>query len=89
MYQDRYWSEDALATVAELAPLAEQAGISMAQMAVMWVLANPAITSPIVGASRPEQLEDSLRAVSTRLPDDLKRKLDEVTQRYRMGDSPR
>jgi aryl-alcohol dehydrogenase (NADP+) len=89
MYQDRYWSEDAFATVAELTPLAEQAGMSMAQMAVAWVLANPAITSPIIGASRPEQLDDSLRAVSTPLSNDLKRKLDEVTQRYRMGDSPR
>jgi aryl-alcohol dehydrogenase (NADP+) len=89
MYQDRYWSEDAFATVAELAPLAEQAGMSMAQMAVAWVLANPAITSPIIGASRPDQLEDSLRAVATPLPEDLKRKLDEVTARYRMGDSPR
>ena len=89
LYQERYWSENAFATVAELIPIADQAGMSMAQMAVAWVLANPAITSPIVGASRPEQLEDSLRAVSTPLPEDLKRKLDEVTQQYRTGDSPR
>jgi aryl-alcohol dehydrogenase-like predicted oxidoreductase len=87
--QERYWTEDAFATVAELAPLAEQAGMSLAHMAVAWVLAHPAVTSPIIGASRPEQLEDSLRAAATPLPADLKRKLDELTQRYRMGDSPR
>ena len=43
-------------------PLAAEAGMSMAQMAVAWVLANPVITAPIVGASRPEQLDDALAA---------------------------
>ena len=50
-------------TIDELRPIAEAAGVSMATMAVQWVLANPVITSPIVGASRPDQLKDSIAAV--------------------------
>ena len=45
-----------------LRALANEAGMSMATMAMSWVLSNPAITAPIVGASRPEQLADSLAA---------------------------
>ena len=52
-----------------LRPLAAEAGMPLPQMAVAWVLANPAITAPIVGASRPEQLDDTLAAAETPLPD--------------------
>jgi len=58
-------------------------------LAVAWVLANPAITAPIVGASRPDQLEASLAAVEFALDDDLKAQLDDLTHEYRMGDAPR
>jgi aryl-alcohol dehydrogenase-like predicted oxidoreductase len=58
-------------------------------LSVAWMLANQAITAPIIGASRPEQLDDSLAAVDFRLDADLKRQLDELTHDYRMGDAPR
>ena len=61
----------------------------MATMAVAWVLRNPAITSAIVGASRPEQLDDTIAAVDARLDDDLVQRLDELTAEYRRGDAPR
>jgi aryl-alcohol dehydrogenase (NADP+) len=76
-------------TVEKLRPLAHSAGMTMAQMSVAWVLANPAITAPIVGASRPEQLNDAVRAVANPLPDEIKTALDELTAKYRRGDSPR
>jgi len=57
-YQERYWHEREFATVEALRPLAAAAGMSMAQMAVAWVLAHSAITSAIVGASRPDQLDE-------------------------------
>ncbi len=88
-YQDRYWHDREFDTVAELLPVAREAGMSLAQMSVAWVLANPTITSPIIGASRPEQLDDSLAAVESPLPEDLKQRLDEMTADYRKGDSPR
>ena len=64
--------------------------MSMTTMAVAWVLANPAITAPIVGASRPEQLADSLAAVDKGpLDADLKARLDEVTTGWRSVDAER
>ena len=88
-YTDRYWHERELATVDALRPIAEEAGRSMAEMAIAWVLANPAITSPIVGASRPEQLDAAITAVESPLEPDLKARLDELTTEYRYGDAPR
>ena len=89
IYQGRYWHEGAFATVEQLKPIAEAAGMTLPQMAVAWVMANPAVTSPIVGASRPDQLDDTLRAAETPLPTDLKQRLDELTVDYRKGDDPR
>jgi aryl-alcohol dehydrogenase-like predicted oxidoreductase len=88
-YQDRYWHEREFATVEELRPLAAAAGMSMVQMAVAWVLAHPAITAPIIGASRPDQLDDVLAAADKGLAADLKARLDEMTREYRYGDDPR
>lgn len=88
-YQERYWHEREFATVEALRGLAAEAGISMATMAVGWVLANPAITAPIVGASRPEQLAESLAAAETPLAPDLKAKLDDLTAEWRALDAER
>src|SRR5262247_3919831 len=88
-YQERYWREREFATVEALRPLAADAGMSMVQLAVAWVLAHPAITAPIIGASRPEQLDDVLAAAEKELPPDLKTRLDELTLEYRFGDDPR
>ncbi|MFN2536824.1 MAG: aldo/keto reductase family protein [Mycobacteriales bacterium] len=65
-----------LTAVQGLKPLAQEAGISMAQLAVGWVLCNNNVASAIVGATRPEQVRDN--AAAKRLPDDLKKAVDEV-----------
>ncbi|MEP7047339.1 MAG: aldo/keto reductase [Ilumatobacteraceae bacterium] len=88
-YQERYWNDRMFNVIEELRPIAEGAGVSMATMAVQWVLANPTITSPIIGASRPEQLEDSVAAVDSPLDPDVKVKLDELTHEFRFGDNAR
>jgi aryl-alcohol dehydrogenase-like predicted oxidoreductase len=88
-YQERYWHEREFATVAELGKLADEAGVSLVTLAVAWVLANKAITAPIIGASRPEQLTDSLAATEFTLDPGLKAQLDEITHEYRMGDAAR
>jgi 1-deoxyxylulose-5-phosphate synthase len=62
-YQERYWNEKEFETIEALRPIAAEVGNSMTTMALSWVLANPAITAPIVGASRPEQLAESLAAL--------------------------
>jgi aryl-alcohol dehydrogenase (NADP+) len=88
-YQERYWHEREFDTVDALAPLAAEDGRSMAEMAVGWVLARPAITAPIIGASRPEQLQDAVRAVNRPLDGDLVAQLDGITHEYRFGDAER
>jgi aryl-alcohol dehydrogenase (NADP+) len=88
-YQDRYWHDREFATVEQIGALAGEAGIEMVSLSVAWVLANPAVTAPIVGASRPEQLDASLAALETPLDPELKSRLDELTHEYRMGDAPR
>ena len=88
-YQDRYWHEREFATVDALRPLAQEAGLPLAGLAVAWTLAHPAITSAIIGASRPEQLDDLLVAVEKPISADLKARLDELTREYRWGDDPR
>jgi len=88
-YQDRYWHEGMFETVEQIRQLAGSAGMSMATLAVAWVLAHPAITAPIIGASRPEQLDDSLRAAEGKLGEDIKAELDTLTAAYRKGDASR
>jgi aryl-alcohol dehydrogenase (NADP+) len=88
-YQERYWREREFATVEALRPLAAEAGMPLARLAVAWTLAHPAITAPIIGASRPEQLDDILPATEKGLDGDLKSRLDELTQEYRWGDDIR
>jgi aryl-alcohol dehydrogenase-like predicted oxidoreductase len=88
-YQERYWHEREFATVGAITALAAEAGMSPAQLAVAWVLANPVVTAPIIGASRPEQLADALAAQANPLDPALKARLDELTVEYRRGDSAR
>ncbi len=88
-YQDRYWHEREFETVEALRPLAAEAGMPLARLAVAWMLAEPGITSPIVGASRPEQLDDVLPATEKPLDAALKARLDEMTREYRWGDDAR
>jgi aryl-alcohol dehydrogenase-like predicted oxidoreductase len=89
MYQTRYWHKREFETVEAFRALAKDAGLSMTTLAVAWVLANPAITSPIIGASKPSQLADNLAAIETPLPADLKKKLDELSHEWRAIDAER
>jgi aryl-alcohol dehydrogenase (NADP+) len=88
-YQDRYWHDNVFDTVDQLANIADEAGIPLPTLAVAWTLRHPAVTAPIVGASRPEQLDATIAAVETKLDDDLVERLNEVTAAYRRGDAPR
>jgi aryl-alcohol dehydrogenase-like predicted oxidoreductase len=73
------WMDDAiLAAVQELKPLAEQAGLSMAQLAVAWTLQNQNVAAAIIGASRPEQVVDNAKAAGVVLEDDLLAAIDGV-----------
>lgn len=89
LYQERYWQDRMFATVEEIRSIAEDVGTPMTTLALQWVLANPVITSPIVGASRPEQLAASVAAVEAPLDPATRATLDDITAIYRQGDHDR
>jgi voltage-dependent potassium channel beta subunit len=74
----RLMSDEVLTTVQQLKPLAEQAGLSMAQLAIAWVLQNSNVSSAIIGASRPEQVHDNVGAAGVKLDADLLKAIDEI-----------
>jgi aryl-alcohol dehydrogenase-like predicted oxidoreductase len=75
---ERLLTDEVLSAVQRLRPLADEAGLTMAQLAVAWVLQNPNVSSAIVGATRPEQLEDNVKAAGVKLDADLLKKIDEA-----------
>ncbi|NTX34196.1 aldo/keto reductase family protein [Myxococcus sp. CA033] len=74
----RFMKDDVLNRVQQLRPLAQQAGLTMAQLAVAWVLQNKGVSSAIIGASRPEQVHDTVKASGVKLESELMRRIDEV-----------
>jgi aryl-alcohol dehydrogenase-like predicted oxidoreductase len=74
----RWLSDEVLKRVQQLVPLAEEAGLTMAQLAVAWVLQNENVASAIIGASRPEQVDDNVAAAGVKLDDEVLGKIDEL-----------
>ncbi|TDT31152.1 aldo/keto reductase family protein [Naumannella halotolerans] len=70
--------DEVLARVQELRPIADEAGLTMAQLAIAWVLQNKNVAAAIVGASRPEQVTDNVQASGVELPATLLARIDEV-----------
>jgi aryl-alcohol dehydrogenase-like predicted oxidoreductase len=71
-------ADDLLARVQQLRPLAEEAGLTLAQLAVAWVLQNPNVSAAIIGATRPEQVRENVRASGVRLEPGLMTRIDAV-----------
>ncbi|MDS1268674.1 aldo/keto reductase family protein [Lipingzhangella sp. LS1_29] len=78
------WVDDpqTLRRVQQLGSLAEEAGLSMAQLAIAWVLQHDNVSAAIIGASRPEQVRDNVRASGVTLDSELMRRIDDI-----LGDS--
>ncbi|GAA3340210.1 aldo/keto reductase family protein [Amorphoplanes nipponensis] len=74
----RWMSDEVLTAVQGLKPLAEQAGLSLAQLALAWVLQNDNVSAAIIGASRPEQVHDNVKASGVKLDSDLMKAIDDV-----------
>lgn len=74
----RMLNDDVLTRVQQLEPVAADLGLSMAQLAVAWVLQNPNVSSAIVGASRPEQVRDNVKASGVKLESEVLKKIDDV-----------
>jgi aryl-alcohol dehydrogenase-like predicted oxidoreductase len=74
----RFLRDDVLERVQQLKPLADQAGLSLAQLAVAWVLQNPNVSAAIIGASRPEQIGENVAAAGVKLDADLMGRVEEI-----------
>jgi aryl-alcohol dehydrogenase (NADP+) len=83
MYQGRYWQDAMFDVVDAVVEVGKDEGLTPAQVAIAWLLAQPGITSPIVGASRPEQLRDSVQALEKKLSPEALARLDEASARLR------
>jgi aryl-alcohol dehydrogenase-like predicted oxidoreductase len=75
---DRFRDDDVLEAVQRLEPIAEDLGITMAQLALAWVLRRPEVAAAIIGASRPEQVEDNAAASGVELDEETLRAIDEA-----------
>jgi aryl-alcohol dehydrogenase-like predicted oxidoreductase len=71
-------ADDVLTRVQRLQPVAADCGLSMAQLAVAWVLRNPNVSAAIIGASRPEQVTENVKAAGVRLDDAVLARIDEI-----------
>ncbi|MFC4786561.1 aldo/keto reductase family protein [Nocardioides sp. MAHUQ-72] len=74
----RWLDDDVLGRVQDLQPVADEAGLSLAQLAVAWVLQNSNVSAAIIGASRPEQVTENVRAAGVKLEDTQLKRIDEV-----------
>ena len=74
----RWLDDDILRRIQQLQPIAESLDLSMAQLAIAWVLQNDNVASAIVGASRPEQVEDNVKASGVRLEPAVLKAIDDA-----------
>lgn len=77
---NRLMRDDVLRRVQDLKPIAADLGLSMAQLAVAWVLQNPNVSSAIVGATKPEQVRDNVKATGVKLDAEVLKKIDDVLE---------
>jgi aryl-alcohol dehydrogenase-like predicted oxidoreductase len=75
---EQFMRDDVLTRVQELPPIADELGLSMAQLAIAWVLQNDNVAAALVGASRPEQVKENVKAAGVRIPDELMKRIDEA-----------
>jgi len=78
VFMNAFLDSGTLAYTDRLAPLAAQLGISMAQLALAWYLAEPNVASVITGVTRVSQLEDNVKASGLRLPAEILEQIDTI-----------
>jgi aryl-alcohol dehydrogenase-like predicted oxidoreductase len=74
----RFMDDDVLKRVQELEPVAKELDLTMAQLAVAWVLQNDNVAAALVGASRPEQVTENVKAAGVKIPEELMTRIDET-----------
>jgi aryl-alcohol dehydrogenase-like predicted oxidoreductase len=75
--------------VQELRPIAERNGLTLPQLALAWILRRPELTAALIGASRPEQVEENIKAVGVQIPPEDLAALDTLLARAHTGEGSR
>jgi aryl-alcohol dehydrogenase-like predicted oxidoreductase len=74
----RFMTDEVLTRVQQLRPIADEVELTTAQLAIAWVLQNDNVAAALVGASRPEQVTENVKASGVRIPAELMARIDEV-----------
>lgn len=82
----RWMADEVLEGVQKLKPIADEVGLTMAQLAVAWVLQNPNVAAAIIGASRPEQIGENVKAAGVKLDAEVMAKIDDAVGSLAMTD---
>ena len=83
----RWMSDDVLGAVQKVTPVADELGLTMAQLAIAWVLQNDNVAAAIVGASRPEQVQANVKAAGVKIPAEALQRIDEALADVIQSDS--
>ena len=81
-----FMADEVLAAVQQLAPIAKELDLTLAQFGLAWVLQNPNVSSAIIGASRPEQVTDNVKAVGVEIPKELMEKAEAILKPFVVSD---
>jgi aryl-alcohol dehydrogenase-like predicted oxidoreductase len=81
-----FLKEEVLSAVQQLVPIAKELDLTLAQFGLAWVLQNPNVSSAIIGASRPEQVMDNVKAVGVEIPDELMTKAEAILKPFVVSD---
>jgi len=77
-FTKRLMTDDVLGRVQQLVPIAADAGLALPQLGLAWVLQNPNVSAAIIGATRPEQVHENVKAVGVKLDSEILKRIDEV-----------
>ncbi len=80
MYIGQFLKEDKLLKVEKLKAVSDAMGITLSQLAIAWVLRQPNVTSALIGASKPEQVEENVKASGINLSDEILNKIEAILQ---------
>jgi aryl-alcohol dehydrogenase-like predicted oxidoreductase len=78
----KFMRDDLLRAVENLRPIAKKLDLTMAQLAVAWVLQNPNVSSAIIGATKPDQIKENVKAAGVKIPSEIMLEIDTVIGRF-------
>ncbi|MFZ9693469.1 MAG: aldo/keto reductase family protein [Candidatus Nanopelagicales bacterium] len=85
-FTEKFMSEEILTAVQNLRPIADDLGLTMSQLAIAWVLQNKNVSAAIIGASRPEQVTENVKATGVKLEADVMKAIDKVLSKHIIRD---